>query len=261
MIIDGHEHVILPTKKQLELMDKAGVEKTVLFPTTPHPENAETLEEFEEEFARLRRLLGGKDAALQSERAERANAELCSALRAHPGRFLGFGLVPLGLPERETCEFIERQIVANGLLGIGEISPAGAENLAPLFAASESFGGLPIWFHTFDPVIEKELAGLGELCGHFPKAPVILGHMGGTNWGLAIRIALVHPNVYLDLSAAFTVIAPKLAIKELPQRTLFSSDAPYGDPGLSRALVEEASPDPATARLVLGENLRALLKL
>ena len=50
MIIDSHEHVILPTEKQLENMDKGGVDKTILFTTTPHPEKAHNLKEFEQEF-------------------------------------------------------------------------------------------------------------------------------------------------------------------------------------------------------------------
>ena len=46
MIIDSHQHLILPTELQIEQMNKAGVEKAILFTTTPHPEKAKILDEF-----------------------------------------------------------------------------------------------------------------------------------------------------------------------------------------------------------------------
>ena len=42
MIIDNHQHLILPTELQIEQMNKAGVDKAILFTTTPHPEKAKT---------------------------------------------------------------------------------------------------------------------------------------------------------------------------------------------------------------------------
>lgn len=46
MIIDSHAHVILPVEQQLALMESAGVERTVLFSTRVHPEQAADLEAF-----------------------------------------------------------------------------------------------------------------------------------------------------------------------------------------------------------------------
>ena len=40
MIIDSHEHMMLPTEMQLQMMDAAGIDKTILFCTAPHPEKA-----------------------------------------------------------------------------------------------------------------------------------------------------------------------------------------------------------------------------
>jgi predicted TIM-barrel fold metal-dependent hydrolase len=44
------------------------------------------------------------------------------------------------------------------------------------------------------------------------------------------------PNVWFDLSASFSVMPLKFAVKEFPERVLFSSDMPYGDPLLSRQM-------------------------
>ena len=36
MVIDSHEHIMFPIKMQLDKMDAAGVDKTILFCTAPH---------------------------------------------------------------------------------------------------------------------------------------------------------------------------------------------------------------------------------
>ena len=42
MIVDSHQHVMLPTSMQIKKMDDAGVDKAILFTTTPHVERAAT---------------------------------------------------------------------------------------------------------------------------------------------------------------------------------------------------------------------------
>ena len=61
MIIDSHQHLILPTELQIEQMNKAGVDKAILFTTTPHPEKAKTLTEFKTEMSILFKILGGEN--------------------------------------------------------------------------------------------------------------------------------------------------------------------------------------------------------
>lgn len=119
----------------------------------------------------------------------------------------------------------------------------------------------PLWVHTFHPVTRAGLAILMELCRSYGNVPVIFGHLGGTHWLEVIKFAKGQPNVYLDLSAAFSTLAVKMALTELPQRCLYSSDVPYGEPLLSRQLVEYMSPSPAIAAAVLGENTQRVLNL
>ena len=61
MIIDSHEHLMLPSELQIEKMNEAGVDKTILFTTTPHPEKVSTLTEFKNEISVLFNILGGKN--------------------------------------------------------------------------------------------------------------------------------------------------------------------------------------------------------
>ena len=67
------------------------------------------------------------------------------------------------------------------------------------------------------------------------------------------------PNVYIDLSAAFSTLAVRMAISELPERCLYGSDAPYGEPLLSRQLIEIVSPSSEVSNKILGENILKLI--
>ncbi len=140
-------------------------------------------------------------------------SDLVSVIRAYPERFLGFGSVPLGMTLAETREWIQNCIISNSLLGVGEFTPVTMDGIKLLM----------------------------ELCEQHPQVPAIFGHLGGTNWIEVIKFAKTHRNVYLDLSAAFASIATKMALTELPERCLFSSDAPYGEPYLYCELVEFVS--------------------
>lgn len=147
MVIDSHEHVILPTEKQLENMDKAGVDKTILFTTTPHPEKAQSLAKFEQEFQVLNTVLSGhftKEERCRS--VKRTIAELCQVLKSRPDRFYGFGMVPFSLSDVETSAWVAENIISNGLKGIGEISPAGGtvKLLSPIFKAASQYYRLPV---------------------------------------------------------------------------------------------------------------------
>lgn len=90
---------------------------------------------------------------------------------------------------------------------------------------------------------------------------MILGHLGGANWLSTIKLVLDSKNLFLDLSGTFSVLVASLAIKTLPERTLFSSDAPYGDPLLARETIERLRSDKYVKDLILGENIAQLLQL
>lgn len=267
MILDSHEHVMLPTDLQLQKMKEAGVDKAILFATTPHVEKAKsaTLQDIGREMQALYRLLGG-GYPLQKriEQMKDTIAELQQAIAAEPGKFLGFGAVPLGLSNLETSEWLERTIVQNGFRGVGEFTPGSepqVEQLRAVFRAVSDYPEFPVWVHTFDPVMRSGLQILMRLCEEHPAVPVIFGHMGGYNWMDVIAFAKEQPNVYLDLSASFTPLSVKTALTEAPERCLFGSDAPFGEPKLTRQLIEFVSPSAAVTDMALGENAARLLRL
>jgi predicted TIM-barrel fold metal-dependent hydrolase len=264
MIIDSHAHLMIPAEKQLSLMEQAGVDKTILFTSTPHPEKAVDLASFENEIRLLADILSGNRTLEERMNTIRGiTVELCERIKMFPDKFLGFGAVPLALTYPATCDWIEQQIIANGLLGVGEFSlgSGSVELLDNVFKALMEIKKIPLWIHTFHPLNLDDLKEIFQYAMKFPDIPIILGHMGGVNWLDTIKMAKEQDNIYLDLSASFTTIAPWLAIKELPERTLFSSDAPYGNPLLARKMVEMGSENPQVTEMVLGGNVARLLTI
>lgn len=267
MIIDSHEHVMLPTTMQIEKLNEAGVDKAILFTTTPHVEKAKssTLKDINSEMQALYRLLSwGYTPQERMEKMKDTIAELQQAISVAPERFYGFGAVPLGLSEDDTSSWVETYVIGNSFKGIGEFTPgseAQIEQLDTVFQAVSSYVNFPLWVHTFNPVTLNGIKILMNLCKKYPAVPVIFGHMGGSNWMDVITFAKDNENVYLDLSAAFTPLSVKTALTELPERCLFSSDAPFGEPRLSRELIEFVSPSAEVTNMALGDNITRLLTL
>ncbi len=264
MIIDSHEHVILPVEKHIEMLNKAGVDKAVLFSTSTHVESAGNLEALEAEMNVLSQILSGAYGTQERiNRIQGANKELYQTIQKKPDRFYGFGAVPLGLDLKQTIDWLN-QIMIYGFKGIGEFTPgteAQVQQLDTVFCALEETRIMPVWVHTFHPVTAKGIRILMDLCQKYPQVPVIFGHLGGSNWIEVIKFAKEHKNIYLDLSAAYTSIATRNALVELPEQCLYSSDAPYGEPYLYRQMLEFVSPDQKTTDLTLGGNIAALLQL
>lgn len=262
LIIDGHSHVTLPVKKHIEIMDKAGVSKTILFSTTLHPEKAESLKDLKNSMRKLNNVVGGKSNSIIEAKCKSID-ELVQAIRTYPDRYVGFGCVPLGLSKNDTNSYIEKNIVSNKLAGIGELTPASGQvkTLKTIFEASMTFGRLPIWIHAFNPLVLQDIKEIAELCRNFPNIPVILGHMGGSNWITAVELAREIPNLYLDTSAYFSTLVLKIVINELPLKCIFGVDMPYGDLQLSLEAVKKMCNDEYTAKAVLGDNISKILDI
>ncbi|MFI5683705.1 amidohydrolase family protein [Streptomyces sp. NPDC051636] len=261
MIIDAHAHVHDPLDLHLAALDAAGVDKTVLFPTRPHPERAADLAALRREFAVLERALGGDVHGEGGFKA--ALDELHAAVARHPDRFVGFGSVPLDGPAADVERAVAEEVVGRGLRGIGELTPAPGRAAAvePVLRAATDHGGLPVVVHGFAPTTDADLRTLVGLARRYPRTPLVISQLGGLNWMETVELARDTPNVHLELSTAFLVIAVRLAVRELPERTLFGSDAPYGDPVVARTMVERATPSGEVRDRVLGGNAARLLRM
>ncbi|MEU5540225.1 amidohydrolase family protein [Streptomyces sp. NPDC020362] len=259
MIIDAHSHVHDPVTSHLADLDAAGVDRSVLFGTRPHPERAVDLASLRREMSVLDHALAGRGNDADGYRT--AWRELDEALAAHPDRFIGFGSVPLDLPEAEIAAVIEREVVSRGRRGIGELTPpaGGAARIEPVLKAAHDHGGLPVVVHGFAPTTAEDLNTLSRLAKRYPAVPLIVSQLGGMNWMQAIELVRDTPSMFLELSTANIVFAVRLAIREIPERTLFGSDAPYGDPVIARTTVERVTSPGEVRERVLGGTLGELL--
>jgi predicted TIM-barrel fold metal-dependent hydrolase len=257
MILDAHSHVHDPLATHLSALDDAGVDRTVLFPTRAHPERATDLDSLHSEMGALERALAGGSG---DDGFALALRELDEALAAHPDRFLGFGSVPLGRADAETAARVEREVTGRGLYGIGELTPPPnrAALIEPVLRAAHDHAGLPVVVHGAAPTTAADLRTLADLAARHPKVPLVISQLGGAHWMAAIELARVTLNLHLELSTANIVFAVRLAIRELPTRTFFGSDAPYGDPVLARTTVERVTSPGEVRDRVLGGNLAEL---
>jgi len=258
MIIDCHQHVVLPVTDQLALMDEAGIDKAVLLSTLPHVERATDLESFRAEMAVLGRVLAGESSGRQV-----PSQELAASVAASGGRFVAFGKVPVGLSQQDTEKALQEEVIDPGYAGVGELTFAsdGAAALEPVFrAAADAPGGpLPLLVHGFLPQTLADLRTTADLAARHPRVPVIIGVLGGLHWLETIDLLKEVPNLYLDLGSSFVSLAPRLAVAEVPERCLFGSNTPFADAYTNRVLVERVIPDAGVRRRVMGENLAELL--
>ncbi len=133
--------------------------------------------------------------------------------------------------------------------------------IEPVLQAAADCGRLPVVVHGFAPTTADDLTTLSKLANRYPTVPLVVSQLGGLNWMQAVELVRDTPNMYLELSTATIVFAVRLAIKEIPDRTLFGSDAPHGDPVLTRALVERVTSPGEVRDRVLGGTIAALAGL
>jgi len=260
MIIDGHQHVLKNLSEQIRINKSCGIDKVILFSTVVHPEIANNKDEFVEEMNKLNKILRGelnpKEARLK------AIDELVDAVKTAPDYFIGFGSCPFDLAMDETVKWVEENIIGHGLKGVGEIAlapgrVASIENL--LLYIHDHKKRLPVWIHTFNPMTVEDLKQIVQFARKYSNTRFILGHAGGSHWLELIGMVKDLTNVYVDISASFTVFSTKYIAESLPERCVFSSDLPYGDPWIGIRQIERLIQDSSIRSNVLGNNMEALL--
>src|SRR5262245_56248052 len=102
---------------------------------------------------------------------------------------------------------------------------------------------------------------LAALAARHPHAKLICGHAGG-DWEQGIRAVRAHPNVSVDLGGGDPVAGvTEMAVRELgAERVLYGSDAGGRSFASQLGKVLGAAIPESAKRLVLGENLKRLLR-
>lgn len=101
-----------------------------------------------------------------------------------------------------------------------------------------------------------------EMARSYPDVPVILFHIGVPMMvEQSCKLAKEIPNFYLSTCGAW-VPAMKMAYEIAgPEKVLFSTDAPFGNPLQELAKLEYVCKNPVHLDMMLGENARRVLNI
>jgi uncharacterized protein len=194
------------------------------------------------------------------------NDEVLRAIRAFPDR--AFGFVYLNPKHTQaSLDELNRCVRDGPMVGVKlwVAQHCNAPELDPLVARAAELKAL-ILQHTWIKITgnlpgESTPTELAELAARHPKATFLCGHTGG-DWEVGVRAIRSLKNIFADLcggdpTAGFT----EMAVRELgAERVLYGSDAGGRSFASQLAKVFGADIPESAKRLILGENLKRLLR-
>jgi hypothetical protein len=186
------------------------------------------------------------------------NATVLEAVRRFPDRFFGWAAANPHYPDTMLAE-LER-CREGGCWGLKVHNACGLpyshDNYLPLFEFAARHG-MPVLAHTWG----SDLPTLEPHFGRFPGINWTLGHAGSVEPESYVRVALEHPNVYLDtcFSSSPRGLLEYFVRSGVGDKLLFSSDCYFMSLSqqLGRVLFAEITPEQKAA--ILGENARRFL--
>lgn len=194
------------------------------------------------------------------------NDEVLRAIRSRPDR--AFGFVYLNPKHQaESLDELNRCVRDGPMVGVKlwVAEHCNSPLLDPILDRAAELKAVVLQ-HTWIKITgnlpgESTPQELAELAARHPKATIICGHSGG-DWEQGLPAIRNCPNVYADLSggdptSGFT----ELAVRELgAERVLYGSDAGGRSFASQLAKVFGADISDRARNLILGENLRRLLR-
>jgi len=141
-----------------------------------------------------------------------------------------------------------------------------APEIDPIIRRAAELKGL-IYQHTWFKTNNDQYTGestpldLVELARRHPQTPLVCGHGGGT-WEPGIRAVRAVPTIYYEIAGSEPTNGfVEMAVRELgAERVLYGSDAGGRSFASQLAKVKGADVPDDAKRLILGENLRRLLR-
>ena len=248
---------------------------------------------------------GALDATTAMTLARQANDRLAEAVQAHPDHFAGFATVPLQDPQAGAAE-LERAVSQLGMKGAMIFGQTDGRYLdddcfSPLWERAQALD-VPIYLHAADAAeMPATYAGRPELdyatwswtaetaahtlriifggvFARFPKAKLMLGHMGETLpyllWRLDKRAqaftegAAIKPseifrrNIAITTAGTFSDEPLDCALKALGEDAImFSVDHPFEDMKEASTWLDAAPISDAVRETISSGNAKRILKL
>jgi len=189
------------------------------------------------------------------------NDEVLAAMRAFPGRILGYVTVfPTSAPAA-TAE-MERGM-ANGFTGLKLHSSNGIAYTDPAYAGALTIANarrLPVLLHTWGA--DQDFAAVRELATKYPGAAFLIAHSGAGNGAdRCIQAAKEFTNVYLDLaySAGPRGLVERLVAGAGADKVIWGSDCYFFSLTQQIGKVIGADLPEAAKKKILSGNARRLL--
>ncbi len=194
------------------------------------------------------------------------NDDVLRAVTSQPDRTLGFVYTSPAHPEASVAE-IERCVHDGPMVGVKlwVAMRAAAPALDSIVERAAALNAV-LFQHTFFKAGgnlpgESTPLDLVELARRHPGASFLCGHTGG-DWERGIRAIRDTANIYADISGSdATAGMVEMAVRELgAERVVFGSDAGGRSFASQLGKVMGAEIPDSARRLILGKNLRRLLR-
>jgi predicted TIM-barrel fold metal-dependent hydrolase len=206
--------------------------------------------------------------ALDPDPAElrRQNDQVLTAIEGREDRVLAYAYVSGNHPEASLAEM--RRLVERGpMVGIKlwvarRCDDAAVDAIVSLATQFDAVVFQHTWLKTTGNLAgESTPDDLAKLAARHPRARLICGHAGG-RWEQGIRTIRAHKNIALGTAGCDpTTGLVEMAVRELgAERVIYGSDAGGRSFASQLAKVLGAPLDDAQRRLILGGNLRRMLK-
>jgi predicted TIM-barrel fold metal-dependent hydrolase len=194
---------------------------------------------------------------------EWGNDEVMAAADRHPERILAYCCINPNYPaavvdELERCF---RHPAVRGVKLHPELHgnyPLDGPAYAPVWEFAEA-NRIPVLSHSYFAGDAVEM--FGRMAARYPSVPVIVGH-AGIDQGIdrAVRLALDHPNVWLDLTGPVAIngLVEVLVQRVGADRLLFGTDMPFMNGALQLGSLLYARIPRDDMELIVGGNAARL---
>jgi uncharacterized protein len=188
---------------------------------------------------------------------EKANEEIAGYVRQYPGRFIGFAKHDPKTEAGRIRSRLTHEVRELGLRGL-KLHAVPSSEMLEVVAELQ----IPILMHP------PQVGDCLEVVRTHPRIDFILAHLGSfasKDWQehvRAIEAAKHLPNLYLETSSVVFFPYLERAVQELPaEKLLFGSDGPLVDPRVELFKIRLLKLPPEKEELVMGGNIRRLLRL
>lgn len=194
------------------------------------------------------------------------NDEVLRAITKQPDRIFGFVYLNPKHVDASLAE-LDRCVARGPMVGVKlwVAQRCNASELDPIVRRAAELKAV-IFQHTFYKITgnlpgESTPEDFAELAARHPTVPLICGHTGA-DWERGIQAIRHLPYAYADLAGSDPVAGfTEMAVRELgPDRVIYGSDAPGRSFAAQLAKVFGANLPESTKELILGENLRRLMR-